>query len=43
MKVTYPDKRTGEITVLYILIQNTLQKDLNGLPQLLAFLSYPLR
>jgi len=44
-KVTYLDKRTGEITVLYILIHNTLQKawDLNGLPQLLMFLANDLR
>ena len=40
-KVTYPDTRTGKIWVLYILIQDTLQKawDLNGLPQLLMFLA----
>jgi hypothetical protein len=44
-KVTYPDKRTGEITVPYILTQNTLQKawDLNGLPQLLMLLADDLR
>jgi len=44
-KVTNPDERIGEITVMYVLTQNTLQKakDLNGLPRLLVFLADDLR